>query len=206
MKIMKKVFLCIFACIANFTLDARYKACPIVKGNCSQKSNKQNYVAWDYKIFKPKDCKKYLNCKGLIKKGFQPIQITLTNHSKQSLVLSLDRFSFSTISAEQVALSLHRNGAARGVGFGIPGALCCWPLIIPAVVQGCGANDYNDAMDNDFIYKALVDQIVPPFETVCGIIFIPKEEFVKKHFSLTLELEDVKKSVELSTKQSVACW
>lgn len=171
--------------MSSMTTYARYKSAPLQKPYIAADTSKQGSVVWDYKVFTSKDCKRYLNNSSLIRKGFQPIQITILNNSNQSVKFSLDGLNMPIISADLVASSLHRNSVARGLGFGIPGLLFYWPLIIPAFVQGLGADEFNSAMDYDFLRKSLTDQVVAPYMTVSGIVFVPTQEF-KQNLQVTL--------------------
>ncbi len=167
---------------------ARYKSYPLQKINTINtqiNSSKNESISFNYKILKSNHCKKYFNTKSVLKRGYQPIQITLTNNSKHSIALSLDNFSFRCADAQDVANSLHRDGMARGIGFGV-GALWFMPLVFPALIQGFGAVAYNEAMDIDFANKALKNQVIPPYTTVEGVIFVARNEF-SRNFKLTVQ-------------------
>ena len=186
---------------------ARYKAAPLNKKTSikvdalAKEAMSVQTVSLDCKVFGLKDCKKYLNSKNIIKKGFQPIEVTFTNNSKHSIEISPEDFNFSCVNAQYVASTLHRNGAARGIGFGI-GCLFWWPLLIPAIVQGCGANDYNYDMDSDYSKKEFVKQTVAPGATVSGIVFAVRKEF-KRNFTFTVKNKAVKEPLVFSAKNSV---
>lgn len=180
---------------------ARYKATSLKKISHKKIKVVKNHkisiepILVDYKIFNKKDCKKYLNSKDILKKGYQPIQIIVTNNSKHDISISIDDFSFPCISAHEVANELHRNGATRGAGFGA-GAFFCPILLIPACVQGCGANQFNNDMDRDFVKKSLKDQVVLVNKTANGIIFIEEDDFTQD-FTLTVQDQVTKKSLIL---------
>ncbi len=153
MKLNKIVISCLCLTLMLVTTGyARYKASSLRRINTV--NTEDEAISFNYKILKPNDCKKYFNSKSIIKKGYQAIQISFTNNSKHSIAISPDNFSFRCIPAQEVANSLHRDGMARGIGFGI-GALWFLPLIFPALIQGLGATDYNYEMDIDFANKVL---------------------------------------------------
>ena len=187
---------------------ARYKATPLNKKTSvkvdalAKEAMSVQTVSFDCKVFSAKDCKKYLNSKSIIKKGFQPIEVTFTNNSKHSIEISPEDFNFTCVNAQYVASALHRDGAARGLGLGIGGFLFMPILIVPAIVQGCGANDYNYDMDNDFSNKEFVKQTVAPGATVSGIVFAVRREF-KRDFTFTVKNKAVKEPLIFSTKNSV---
>ncbi len=159
----------------------------------------QESIFFDYKILNKKECKKYFNSKSMIKKGYQPIQITFTNNSKKHIAISPDNFSFRCANALDVANSLHRNGVARGIGFGL-GTLWFFPLIFPAFIQGLGATEYNEQMDIDFSNKSFKNQVVAPYSIVDGIIFASQDDF-NTNFTLIVKDIDSKDSLILSSKK-----
>jgi hypothetical protein len=199
MKYNKKATM-IFALIGmSFSMVySRYKAAPLKNIRTIYKNIydlKDESLSFTYEIFNANDCKKYFNSKSIMKKGYQPVQIKFTNNSKDHVVVSPHNFSFRCADFQDVANSLHRDGMARGIGFGL-GALWFFPLLFPALIQGLGANDYNQDMDFDFEMKALKNQIVQPYTTVEGVIFGSYNEF-SKNFSLMVHTVDQKKSFTL---------
>jgi len=185
------------------TGDARHKSMPL-KQYSQADFKTAGAVTFDYKVFTKKDCnQKYLGAKNIINKGYQTVQITIKNNSKNDINLSLSDFSFPCISSDEVASKLHRNGLARGFGFGIGAILgnelsvpSSDVLLIPAVIQGFGANDYNDQIDNDFSKKELRDQTIPAGKSATGLIFVSRENF-RNDFRLTAQ--DAKKTNRLQS-------
>ncbi len=176
---------------------ARYKSESLKKidtHNTQINPSRDTSVAFNYKTFTADDCKKYFNTKSILKKGYQPIQIIFTNNSKYSIELSPDNFSFRCADARDVANNLHRDGMARGIGFGL-GSLWFMPLIFPALIQGLGANDYNEAMNIDFSNKSLKKQVVAPYTTVEGVIFASRDEFSR---NFTLTVQDINKKTSFT--------
>jgi hypothetical protein len=185
--------------VISSTGYARYKSIPLNRSLRKAAVISQDTINFDYKIFKAKDCKKHLNSKYIIKHGFQPIQIIITNNSNNNIAISANDFSFPLVNCQDVADSLHRNGFARGLGFGI-GALGCWPLVIPALVEGFGANDFNACMDRDFENKTLEPQIIPPYTTVNGLIFVDRQDFTKD-FTCTVKNESKNESIVFPSRK-----
>ena len=54
-------------------------------------------ICCEYKIFNKADCKKYLGRDQVLSKGYQPIQIKLTNNSDKPFRFSLNSFNLSCI-------------------------------------------------------------------------------------------------------------
>ena len=178
---------------------ARYKAAPLRKMYQRIDISTQESISFDYRILNCDDCKKYFNAKSIAKKGYQPIQVTFTNNSKYSIAISPASFSFRCAHAQDVAMNLHRNSIARGVGFGL-GALIFTPLIIPALTQSLTAARYNEDMDIDFEKKSFKNQVVPPYTTVDGIVFAERGQF-NRDFTLTVKDIHRKDSLILSSRK-----
>jgi len=188
------------ALLGTSTGYARYKSMPLVKQAVSSSVAKKDEILLKHKVFTAKDCKKHFNSKTIIKKKFQPVQITVTNNSQTSISISSQGLNFSCITGQEVADTLHRSSKARGLGLGIPG-MCFGGLamIIPAFVQGLGAHDFNDDMDADFANKELQDQIVLPGATVTGVVFTTRDNKKNiKKLTLTVKDEVTKASIILS--------
>lgn len=176
--------------------NTRYKSSPLKRVHRSMNLSTQESISFDYKILSSNDCKKYFNSKNIPKQGYQPILITFANNSKHNIFISPESFSLETIDPQDVANCLHRDGIMRGIGFWI-GSWFFFPLIIPALAQGFGANKYNDDMDIDFANKSLKHQIVPPYTTVNGVIFVFKDQ-LNKDFTLIVQDKDNNKSFTLT--------
>lgn len=140
----------------------------------SSRSN-ESVIAFAYDVFDRRDCKRYLN-RDVISKGYQPIHIALTNNTSHYVKFSPDTFSFTCVSVEEVAESVHTNTAGRAVGYGVVG-LFIWPFLIPAIVDGVGSSHANERLDEDFARKGLDIQIIAPMTSVDGIIFASLESF-----------------------------
>lgn len=175
-------------------------------------ASSDNLVYGSYTILKPQECTMFLGS-NVIKKGYQPIYITLTNTTNRQLCFTHTNISMPTVSAETVARTLHSNTAARAIGFGIPAALGVYfsavmiragiecppaaPFVIlpatagaavcatPAVVSTMNSIEKNERINADFELKSLDDQILHPYSAIRGIIFVPKRAF-NPNFEITL--------------------
>ena len=97
-------------------------------------------------------------------------------------------FSIPTISALDVAKRVHTSTLARSAGYGVAG-LFLWPFFIPAVVDGVKSSESNQKLDDDFIKKEFADQIISPYGSANGIIFVAKKDF-RPDFTITaIDLE-----------------
>jgi len=119
-------------------------------------------------------CKRYF-CRDLLKRGFQPVQVTILNNSQRTLLLNLSQCSLPSAPADQVAKTAHFSTAGRATGYGIA-ALFIWPFLIPAIIDGVGSSKANTQMDYEFAAKALKDQVIRPYDMVNGVLFVPVEQ------------------------------
>ncbi|MCL4360923.1 hypothetical protein M1446_01035 [Candidatus Dependentiae bacterium] len=190
---MKSKNLMVFVCIALIGLAgcARYQAKSLNKIDTSIFSLSQNsqekFVSFSYHIFDTDDCMKYLD-RNVIAKGYQPIQITITNNTNRYLNISMSNFSLPYVSSEEVAKRVHTSTVKRSVGYGILG-LFIWPFLVPAIVDGIGSSEANRKLDADFAKKTLKDKILRPYSTINGLIFVPVKKF-KKDFTFTIVDEE----------------
>ena len=172
-----------------------------------------------HKRLNKKDCKKYLQSSKILRKGYQPIQVTIMNNTQSNIEISPQNFIDFHTPALEVSQTLHRNGLARGVGFAVPavvigtpvafasiyaGAMAAAgissapgaltgilllpalvlmsPFIITAVVQGCGAENFNEKIDEIYLNKELKRQTLCSGQTVSGLLFIPCDK-VAQYFA-----------------------
>jgi hypothetical protein len=136
---------------------------------------KESTISFNHHVFSTDDCLRYLD-RNIIARGYQPVNITFTNNTKYSLTFSTKSFSFPCALVEEVAEKAHTNTKGRAVGYGVA-SLCVPILWIPAVVDGVGSSKANKKLNADFSRKSLRDQVVNPFSTVSGLIFVPTGSF-----------------------------
>ncbi len=182
---------------------ARYKAKPLNKlFTNTSKQHTHQCICFNHYAFTRSDCKTHLD-RNVIAEGYQPVQIEITNNSNHSLRLSADSFPFPIASPETIARLVHTDTVGRSVGYGVLGFFM-WPFIIPAIVDGIGSAEANEALDDDFAQKSLrASHIIQPNSSVNGLIFVPVNEFYED-FSFTLvDTENNKKYVLSAAKPKV---
>ncbi len=166
---------------------ANYQAKPLARLVIpANPHNKEQKVTLSYRVFSKRDCQHYLD-RDVIAKGYQPVHITICNNTNRVYNLCLDNFSIPCIDNQIVAEKVHTSTVKRAASYGV-GALFFFPLIIPAVVDGVGSSQANQQLDADFEHKALANQIINPFTTVNGLIFVPTKDFTH---NFTIALADV---------------
>jgi hypothetical protein len=128
-------------------------------------------VSW--KAFDKEDCKTYLD-RDVISEGYIPVQMTIRNNSNDPMYFSPSNFSTPISSADEVAYKVHTSTGGRIAAWGI-GGLIFFPLLVPAVVDGVGSANANDALDADYAAKALKEHTIQPNSSFNGVVFIPKQ-------------------------------
>lgn len=162
---------------------AKYEAKPLKRLNLAALSATEPSVALAHRALDKDACKRYLD-RDVISKGYQPVQITLTNNSDRNLEFSKDNMTLPYACASDVAPKVHTSTVGRAVGYGVVG-LILWPFLIPAVVDSVGSAEANNKLDQDFDKKELEDQLVRPHSTINGLVFVPEEDF-RSDFAITL--------------------
>ncbi len=163
---------------------AKYKARPLnkLRTNMGQKHEHQ-CICFNHKAFDHADCKRYLD-RDVIKEGYQPVQIEITNNTDRCLKISPASFPFPIATPESIARLVHTDTVARAVGYGVVGFFC-WPFIIPAIVDGIGSAEANEALDDDFADKSLTTHVIQPYSSINGLIFVPRRDY-QDDFSFTV--------------------
>lgn len=121
----------------------------------------------------------------------------MTNNTDRSFKFSLTDFSFPCVSYDQVANEVEFNTTKRVTLWGI-GAFFIFPLIIPAIMEAVESPKANQQLYTDFAKKSLTDQIIAPYETINGLIFVASEHF-DLNFSFTVTDKINNKKFKLST-------
>jgi hypothetical protein len=162
--------------------------------------NQEQTVTLAYRVFSKRDCLHYLD-RDIIAKGYQPVHITIANNTNHAYNVCLDSFSIPCTDYQIVAQRVHTSTATRAASYGV-GALFFFPLIIPAVVDGVGSSQANQQLDADFEHKSLTDQIINPFTTVSGLIFVPTKDFTR---NFTISLADASNNERLVLASNNFC-
>lgn len=162
---------------------AKYRATSL-KSLTVRSQTKKSSISFSHKVFSASDCRRYLG-RNVIRKRYQPIQITFTNNTDQYFTLSKHSLSFDCVSTKEVAKSVRFNTVGRVVGYSILG-IFLWPFIIPAIVDGIGSAKANKEIEADFTAKALSKMVVEPHSKVSGIVFIPADADLDENFTLTV--------------------
>jgi hypothetical protein len=166
---------------------AKYRAQPLNRLATCVSNKKEPLIAFAYKALDKSECKRYLD-RDVLAKGYQPVQITFTNNTNRYMNFSKANISIPSVFAAEIAHKVHTSTVARATSYGVASIVffpLTWPLAIPAVVDGVGSSQANEKLDEDFSRKELCDQVVSPFSTINGLIFVPVEKF-DPEFKITL--------------------
>ncbi len=171
----------------SITSCAKYRSQPLTKQYISHDGQPAQPVSVSVKKFTVSDCKEYLG-RDVIKKGFQPLQITVYNNTDQFLLFSKDGMTLTVASPEEVSKTVETSTVGRATGYGVAG-LFIWPLLIPAVVDGVKSSKANTQLSKDYAQKAINNMEIIPYATATGIVFVPVSQ-MRENFTITLVNRD----------------
>ena len=172
---------------------AKYKAMPLPQ--LSVYSDKKG-VSLAHRAFNVTESKMYLG-RDIQKKGFQPLQLSITNNTDHSYQVTPSSLSMPIANADYVAQKSHTNTTGRAVGYGTAAVLSCGLFAIPAIVDGMGSSKANKQLDMDYCAKMLrLDTVIHPHSTLSGVIFVARGAYTND-FTLTLSDTDSGKKVVL---------
>lgn len=136
------------------------------------------------KSFSKEDCERYLD-RDVIRKGYQPVQLFIQNNSNKDYHFSLNRISMPSAKPDEVAKKVHTNTAGRATGYAVAGLLTSGLLFIPAIVDGIGSANANEALDYDFSTKVAQDQTIYSHSHFNKLLFVPVSAY-EQILSITL--------------------
>lgn len=175
------------------------------------KPKEEERVSVLYKPLTKKECLHYLD-RNWQKKGVQPVQIAIENHTDNPMRFSQEGISLPTYDLETIKTHAHVNTQVKALGIGAPSltmvtlglvGLAFAPatfgltgILLPIGVGGIGLKAASNmvksdrSLDQDYETKYLHDGVVPPHAIVEGIIFIPRRQFSQK---FTMKFTDATK-------------
>lgn len=113
---------------------------------------------------------------------YQPVYIAIDNRTKTAYQFGKrSSINMQSVPAEEVAKNCGFSTVGRATAYGVAG-IFIWPLLIPAVVDGCGSAQANQKMESDYMYKEIRDDRIQPNGLLNGVVFVSKmkegDEFV----------------------------
>lgn len=137
MKKYTKLFTALLAVSSLLLLAgcAHYKASRLpnlAEHTYSSETAKNKNVTLNHKVFDKADCKTYLGSKNILKKGYQPIQLTIMNNTDRTYTYSTTSLNLPTVPSKIVAQKVKFSTTGRILGYGAAGSVFFAP-IIPAI-------------------------------------------------------------------------
>jgi hypothetical protein len=173
---MKIKLVSLFSCLLLLAGCAGYKSQPLNLLHNPATYQKNRSVLIDARALTESDCKIYLG-RNVIAAGYRPIYISIKNDSESYLKFFRDNINVRTVPADLVAKKVHHSIWSRALGYGIPGMLLMFPLLIPAVVDSCWAHEANEQLTTDYIEKSIRDRTICPQGRHEGLIFVPLNDY-----------------------------
>jgi hypothetical protein len=112
-------------------------------------------------------------------KGYQTIQLALTNKTNQAYELDAHNIGLELASAQVVAHQIGFNTAGRVAGWGIAG-LFIWPFLIPAIVDGVKSSQANRDLERDLDVRTISNGskiYIQPHSTMNKVMFVASENY-----------------------------
>ncbi len=145
------------------------------------------------KAYTEEESKKFLR-KNLLKRGYQPVQITIQNNSREPFSLSTGSVDLPTASPSKVAKKLMISAIPRGIALRVA-SLFFWPFMVPSTIDSIITTKTFKILRNDLESKLVKKETIAPYSIYNRIVFVPVKEF-KGSFDITLiELDSLKPKV-----------
>jgi hypothetical protein len=87
---------------------AKYSAQPLKMLSTQAPSTQTTHISMSYKIYDKKDCKTYLG-RNVLKHGYQPIQISITNNSNEEILVSPKNITIPTVTTEKIITTVQSS-------------------------------------------------------------------------------------------------
>ncbi|MCX6991419.1 MAG: hypothetical protein NTX49_10240 [Chlamydiae bacterium] len=145
------------------------------------------------KAYTSEESKKYLR-KDLLRKGYQPVQITIQNNSAEEFSLSSGSVDLPTADPSKIAHKLLHSAIPRSIALRVA-SLFFWPFAIPSTIDSMITLKSYKTIKNDLQSKLVKKEVIAPYSIYNRIVFVPIAEF-KGSFDVTLiELHSLKPKV-----------
>lgn len=127
----------------------------------------------------------YLN-RNLLASGYQPIQVTVQNHTPHTYSLGTTGASLPTAHPNKVALSVSKKALPRAIGLRVA-SFFFWPFTIPSTIDGIITLKSHMQMRKDYTAKSVKEseEKILPYSTCHRMLFVPKKE-VRDTLTITL--------------------
>lgn len=125
----------------------------------------------------------------LIEKGYQPVEVTISNSGSHTYQISRASTSLPCAKPEEVAWKETRGSIPHGIGFKVLGFFF-WPFAIPSAIHSIHTIKKHRSIVQVLTAKGFKDdaETVLPYSLVKRVLYIPREQFTK---TFTFALEDL---------------
>jgi hypothetical protein len=185
--IQLKLCMAAIVVVSLFTGCARYSAhaLPGVETVMATHMQRQGNIHVGTKFLSSSECKSTFGSSKVME-HYQPVVIAITNNSEKVVVFRKDQMSHIAYPAELVAADCKFNTMCRAASYGIA-SLFCWPMVIPAIVDGIGSSNANNQMASDYAIKEIQNAELQPGMHLVGVAFLDK---MNRGEGLTIKLFD----------------
>ena len=137
------------------------------------------------KAYSRDESKAYLS-RDLVKKGYQPVQVTIQNNSQNAFFLSEEGVDIEQASPGKVARRISYEGIPKSIALKVA-SFFFWPFLIPSAIDSAITLKHHFNMKSDYYAKSVKEEgeIIPPYSSVHRILFVPAEHF-EEEFTLYL--------------------
>lgn len=125
----------------------------------------------------------------ILKKGYCPVQLLITNDSDQSYILHAHNIELELESIASVAEKLNLNTAGRVISWGFPALFGLGFFIFPAIVEGLWSSEANKKMAADLAHRTISNDTtlcITPHRQINKVMFVAQEAMPSR-FDITLE-------------------
>jgi hypothetical protein len=137
------------------------------------------------RAYTPEESKAHLS-RDLVRRGYQPIQVTICNNSPRTYTFSSARVGLDLVSAKEAAARVTRSALPRSLAYKLASVIF-WPLAIPGTIDTIRTLKAHQALRRDFEAKAMKEEeeALPPYASVSRLLFVPQEAYTAT-FTVTL--------------------
>ena len=129
----------------------------------------------------------------LIRRGVQPLQLTIQNNTSNEYSLCPSSVDLPRVEASKIAFKVTKSAIPRGIAYRIA-SFFFWPFMIPSTIDSIRVMSHHNHLKKDLLSKSMRDEIVAPYSIFHRVLYVPRDEF-KETFKVTLiELDSLKPS------------
>lgn len=160
----------------------------------------EDHITVSARVLTKEECKHHLRA-NVPKWGYQPIQITIDNHTESTYLLSPESIDLPTASSNEISRNIIRDSIPRAVVFNVLGFLF-FPFSIAGTMSSFYTNKAYRSMKKTLRIREVKTEKVQPYTVYHRIFFVPVGEF-KDSFSISLQEEESLQTHVFQTKGEI---